>query len=754
MRFFKRRQQLQATLETPNSSTVELEMPEKEMHQLSQEVSTLRGNLGRARAHFATLRGALSQRDKSLHEMLRQLNNNHAEELRAHSQAINSLQVELEAVRWGEREEQLRREHDTTLHLACMELAEYRASHMHADSEYDAHVVHITVLQKELKERDELLRHSEADLVAAREVARERGTEAERLGTEAAELRVNMHDLFTNQEVQQTEVDTLRHEALELQQRLQEANACCEETGNSLEQQMDFLKAELGVSRAEEAARVQEVVQLQHTLQHTDAEMDCMHGQIARLQHQLRAHSQAINSLHVELKAVRWGERQEQLRREHDTTLHLACMELAEYRASHMHADSEYDAHVVHITVLQKELKERNELLRYSEADLVAAREVARERGTEAERLGTEAAELRVNMHDLFTNQEVQQTEVDTLRHEALELQQRLQEANACCEETGNSLEQQMDFLKAELGVSRAEEAARVQEVVQLQHTLQHTDAEMDCMHGQIARLQHQLRAHSQAINSLHVELKAVRWGERQEQLRREHDTTLHLACMELAEYRASHMHADSEYDAHVVHITVLQKELKERNELLRYSEADLVAAREVARERGTEAERLGTEAAELRVNMHDLFTNQEVQQTEVDTLRHEALELQQRLQEANACCEETGNSLEQQMDFLKAELGVSRAEEALRLKELEGHVQTLGSEKAQQQDTHRKEACELATGLEEVRLTLADAFKQFERNSKKVPTRKGTRGEATIGTEEGRHGGEMLTTSPVCRRL
>ncbi|CAN0152869.1 unnamed protein product [Lampetra planeri] len=171
MRFFKRRQQLQATLETPNSSTVELEMPEKEMHQLSQEVSTLRGNLGRARAHFATLRGALSQRDKSLHEMLRQLNNNHAEELRAHSQAINSLQVELEAVRWGEREEQLRREHDTTLHLACMELAEYRASHMYADSEYDAHVVHITVLQKELKERDELLRHSEADLVAAREVA-------------------------------------------------------------------------------------------------------------------------------------------------------------------------------------------------------------------------------------------------------------------------------------------------------------------------------------------------------------------------------------------------------------------------------------------------------------------------------------------------------------------------------------------------------------------------------------------------------
>lgn len=50
---------------------------------------------------------------------------------------------------------------------------------------------------------------------------------------------------------------------------------------------MDFLKAELGVSRAEEAARVQEVVQLQHTLQHTDAEMDCMHGQIVRLQHQV-----------------------------------------------------------------------------------------------------------------------------------------------------------------------------------------------------------------------------------------------------------------------------------------------------------------------------------------------------------------------------------------------------------------------------------------------------------------------------------
>ncbi|XP_075909046.1 uncharacterized protein LOC142929245 [Petromyzon marinus] len=138
-----------------------------------------------------------------------------------------------------------------------------------------------------LKERDELLRRSEADLVAAREEARERGTETERLGTEAAELRANMRDLFTNQEVQQTEVDNLRHEVLELQQRLQEANACCEETGNSLEQQTDFLKAELGVSRAEEAARAQEVVQLQHTLQHTDAEMECMHGQIAGLQHQV-----------------------------------------------------------------------------------------------------------------------------------------------------------------------------------------------------------------------------------------------------------------------------------------------------------------------------------------------------------------------------------------------------------------------------------------------------------------------------------
>nr|XP_032801040.1 TATA element modulatory factor-like isoform X2 [Petromyzon marinus]XP_032801041.1 TATA element modulatory factor-like isoform X2 [Petromyzon marinus]XP_032801042.1 TATA element modulatory factor-like isoform X2 [Petromyzon marinus] len=214
--------------------------------------------------------------------MLHQLKKNHAEELMAHSQAINSLQVELEAVRWGEREEQLRREHDATLHLAYIELAEYRASHMHDDSEYDAHVVHITVLQKALKERDELLRRSEADLVAAREEARERGTETERLGTEAAELRANMRDLFTNQEVQQTEVDNLRHEVLELQQRLQEANACCEETGNSLEQQTDFLKAELGVSRAEEAARAQEVVQLQHTLQHTDAEMECMHGQIRR----------------------------------------------------------------------------------------------------------------------------------------------------------------------------------------------------------------------------------------------------------------------------------------------------------------------------------------------------------------------------------------------------------------------------------------------------------------------------------------
>ncbi|XP_061404366.1 uncharacterized protein LOC133340282 [Lethenteron reissneri] len=175
MRFFKRAQQLQATLETPNSSTVELPMPENEMHQLSQEVSNLRANLGRARAHFNTLRGALSQKDKSLHEMLHQLEIHRSEELRAHSQAINSLQAELEAARRGEREaeersvhdakaasselaeftlrterlqEQLRNEHEETLNLARMELAEYRASHTHADSEYDAHVVHIAVLQK------------------------------------------------------------------------------------------------------------------------------------------------------------------------------------------------------------------------------------------------------------------------------------------------------------------------------------------------------------------------------------------------------------------------------------------------------------------------------------------------------------------------------------------------------------------------------------------------------------------------------
>ncbi|XP_061404491.1 uncharacterized protein LOC133340364 [Lethenteron reissneri] len=273
MRFFKRAQQLQATLETSNSSTVELPMPENEMHQLSQEVSNLRANLGRARAHFNTLRGALSQKDKSLHEMLHQLEIHRSEELRAHSQAINSLQAELEAARRGEREaeersvhdakaastastelaeftlrterlqEQLRHEHEKTLNLARMELAEYRASHTHADSEYDAHVVHIAVLQKELKERDELLRRSEADLVVAQEVARERGIEAERLGAEAAELSVTMRDLSANQEVQQTEVDTLRDEALELQQRLQETNACFEETANSLEQQHE--RAEL-----------------------------------------------------------------------------------------------------------------------------------------------------------------------------------------------------------------------------------------------------------------------------------------------------------------------------------------------------------------------------------------------------------------------------------------------------------------------------------------------------------------------------
>ncbi|CAM9805776.1 unnamed protein product [Lampetra planeri] len=238
MRFFKRAQQLQATQETSNSSRVELPMPENEMHQLSQEVSNLRANLGRARAHFNTLRGALSQKDKSLHEMLHQLEIHRSEE--------------------------------------------------------------------KLKERDELLRRSQADLVVAQEMAREHGTEAERLGAEAAELSVTVRDLYANQEAQQTEVDTLRHEALELQQRLQETNTCFEETANSLEQQheraelsqeelvamqarlgehkaecermlqnekrraqeeldntrgkMEFIKAELGVSRAEEAAAAQEVL--------------------------------------------------------------------------------------------------------------------------------------------------------------------------------------------------------------------------------------------------------------------------------------------------------------------------------------------------------------------------------------------------------------------------------------------------------------------------------------------------------------
>ncbi|CAM9710375.1 unnamed protein product [Lampetra fluviatilis] len=345
-------------------------MPENEMHQLSQEVSNLRANLGRARAHFNTLRGALSQKDKSLHEMLHQLEIHRSEELRVHSQAIDSLQAELEAARRGEQEaeersvhdakaasselaeftlrterlqEQLRQEHEETLNLARMELAEYRASHTHADSEYYAHVVHIAVLQKKLKERDELLRRSQADLVVAQEMAREHGTEAERLGAEAAELSVTVRDLYANQEAQQTEVDTLRHEALELQQRLQETNTCFEETANSLEQQheraelsqeelvamqarlgehkaecermlqnekrraqeeldntrgkMEFIKAELGVSRAEEAAAAQEVVRLQYTVHHADAEMNFMRGQIDGLQHQLIENNKQLGSL-------------------------------------------------------------------------------------------------------------------------------------------------------------------------------------------------------------------------------------------------------------------------------------------------------------------------------------------------------------------------------------------------------------------------------------------------------------------------
>ncbi|XP_061404341.1 spindle assembly abnormal protein 6 homolog isoform X2 [Lethenteron reissneri] len=376
MRFFKRAQQLQATLETPNSSTVELPMPENDMHQLSQEVSNLRANLGRARAHFNTLRGALSQKDKSLHEMLHQLEIQRSEELRVHSQAIDSLQAELEAARRGEREaeersvhdanaasselaeftirterfqEQLRQDHEETLNLARMELAEYRASHTHADSEYDSHVVHIAVLQKELKERDELLQRSEADLVVAQEVAQERGTEAERLGAEAAELSATVRDLYANQEAQQTEVDTLRHEALELQQRLQETNTCFEETANSLEQQhqlaelsqaelvalqarlgehkvecermlqnekcraqeeldntrgkMEFIKAELGVSRAEEAATAQEVlIENNKQLGSLQAGILGYQRMVAELHAALGPSHENLQSLHAQLQ--------------------------------------------------------------------------------------------------------------------------------------------------------------------------------------------------------------------------------------------------------------------------------------------------------------------------------------------------------------------------------------------------------------------------------------------------------------------
>ncbi|XP_075925836.1 uncharacterized protein LOC142929143 isoform X2 [Petromyzon marinus] len=138
-------------------------------------------------------------------------------------------------------------------------------------------------------------------------------------------------------------VDNLRHEALELQQRLQQTNACFEETANSLEQQyeraelsqaelvamqaqlgehkvecertlqnekrrareeldntrskIEFIKAELGVSRAEEAATAREVVQLQYTVHHADAEMNFMRSQIDGLQHQLIENNKQLGSL-------------------------------------------------------------------------------------------------------------------------------------------------------------------------------------------------------------------------------------------------------------------------------------------------------------------------------------------------------------------------------------------------------------------------------------------------------------------------
>ncbi|CAM9805915.1 unnamed protein product [Lampetra planeri] len=93
----------------------------------------------------------------------------------------------------------------------------------------------------------------------------------------------------------QAELEAARRGEQEAEERsVHDAKAASSELA---EGKMEFIKAELGVSRAEEAAAAQEVVRLQYTVHHVDAEMNFMRSQIDMLQHQLFENNKQLGSL-------------------------------------------------------------------------------------------------------------------------------------------------------------------------------------------------------------------------------------------------------------------------------------------------------------------------------------------------------------------------------------------------------------------------------------------------------------------------
>ncbi|XP_061404493.1 uncharacterized protein LOC133340366 [Lethenteron reissneri] len=84
---------------------------------------------------------------------------------------------------------------------------------------------------------------------------------------------------------------------VESERMLQNEKRRAQEELDNTRGKMEFIKAELGVSRAEEATTAQEVVRLQCTVHHADAEMNFMRGQIDGLQHQLIENNNQLGSL-------------------------------------------------------------------------------------------------------------------------------------------------------------------------------------------------------------------------------------------------------------------------------------------------------------------------------------------------------------------------------------------------------------------------------------------------------------------------